>query len=152
MPDSPEAAARHVPFLEHLEFREIERRDGRATFSVVLKKPHLRTLGLAHGGLILSLLDTVLGGAAGTTAPAEHYVVTMQLNANFIRPAWEGETLVASGEVRHSGRRTAVSAGEVRTAEGRLVATGSGTFMFLPHAGEARIERRDVPPGGLSDE
>lgn len=143
MPDSSNSpAARDVPFLNHLGLREIERKEGRARFSVVLEERHLRTLGLAHGGLILTMLDTVLGGAAGTTAPDRHYVVTVQLNANFIRPAWEGETLIATGEVTHCGRRTAVSTGEIRTAEGHLVAIGTGTFMFLPHSGEAKIERR----------
>ncbi|MEX0718465.1 MAG: PaaI family thioesterase [Planctomycetaceae bacterium] len=144
MTDSPSSPpARNVPFLNHLGFEEVERRAGRAVFRVVVEERHLRTLGLAHGGLILTLLDTVLGGAAGTTAPEGHYVVTVQLDANFIRPAWEGETLVASGEAKHSGRRTAVSTGEIRTAEGHLVAIGAGTFMFLPHSGEAKIERRD---------
>jgi acyl-CoA thioesterase len=67
--------------------------------------------------------------------------VTVQLNANFIRPAREGDTLVATGELTHSGRRTAVAVGEVRTAEGVLVASGSATFVHLvfpdPGAGGA---------------
>ena len=40
---------------------------------------------------------------------------------------------------------TAVLAGEVRTADGRLVAAATGTFMFLPVPGGAKpvMEKRD---------
>jgi uncharacterized protein (TIGR00369 family) len=88
-------------------------------------------MGLVHGGVYATLLDTAMGWAASTLAPQGQDLVTVQLNVNFIRPCREGETLVASGEVVHSGRRTAVARGEVRTAAGELAATGSGTFMFV---------------------
>src|SRR5262249_57706259 len=98
----------------------------------------LRTVGILHGGVTATLLDTVLGMASGTTAPEDHYVVTVQLNVNFIRPVWEGESLVATGEVIHFGRQTAVARGEVRTSGGVLAASGSGTFMYLPHPAQTR--------------
>jgi uncharacterized protein (TIGR00369 family) len=97
----------------------------------VVSPQHLRSFGLLHGGIVATLLDSVLGIAVSSVAPIGHDVVTAQLNVNFIRASHEGETLLTSGEVVHVGRRTAVARGEIRTAEGALVATGSGTFVFV---------------------
>ncbi len=132
-------------FAKLLNVKAIDRGDGRATFELTVQQRHLRSLGIMHGGVAASLLDTCMGVAAGTLSPPGHYVVTVQLNVNFIRPAWQGETLRASGEVKHSGRQTAVAAGELRTSEGVLVGTGTATFLFVPHADSipATIEKHE---------
>jgi len=123
---------RHVPLLELLEIKAVSSGDGEAAFEMVVDERHLRTLGLMHGGVTSTLLDTALGFAAVTKAPNDYIVVTVQLSINYIRPAWKSEKLLATGQVQHSGRKTAVACGEIRTADGMLVATGTGTFMFLP--------------------
>ena len=139
-PPLQHAAERHVPFLDLLGVRPVSAQRGRADFEMTVDDRHLRTLGLLHGGVTATLLDTALGYAAVTTAPEKHYVLTVQLNANYIRPAWRGETLRASGEIIHSGRQTAVARGEIRTSDGKLVATGSGTFMYVPQPADGASE------------
>ncbi len=136
---------RQVPFLELLSIRRVNCHDGKANVKMTVGEKHLRTLGILHGGVVTSLLDTAMGMAAGTYCPDGHYVVTVQLNANFIRPAWDGETLLATGEIRHSGRQTAVALGEIRADDDVLVATGTGTFMYLPipDGGSGQLERRN---------
>jgi uncharacterized protein (TIGR00369 family) len=110
-----------------------------------VRRKHLRDLGIMHGGVLATLLDSVMGLAAGTLSPAGHFVVTVQLNLNFIRPAWEGETLVATGEVLHSGRLTAVAQGRVHTDQRILVGCGSATFMYILHteSDRDRFARRE---------
>ncbi len=108
---------------------------------------HLRSLGIAHGGFIATLLDSVMGRDAGKLAPHDHYVVTAQLNVNFIRPGWEGETLLASAQIRHRGRKTAVAQGEVKTKAGALVATGSATFLYVEHTDATRSNPDRLDPG-----
>ena len=76
--------------------------------------------------------------------------MTAQLNVHFIRPACEGETLVASAEVRHAGRKTAVAQGEVRTEAGALVATASATFVYLPHTDATRTRADLAGPSPTS--
>ena len=126
------AVDRHVPLLELLEIRPSHVDAGKAVFEMTVDERHLRTLGILHGGVAATLLDTCMGFAAVTVAPENHHVVTVQLNVNFIQPAWENERLKATGEVRHSGRMTAVTAGEIHSAEGTLIASATATFMFLP--------------------
>ena len=127
-----DAHARHVPLLELLEIRPVEVSDGWATFEMIVDEKHLRTLGLLHGGVTATLLDTAMGFAAVTKAPLGHHVVTIQLNVNFIRPAWESQRLLTTGEIRHAGRQTAVAHGEVQTDDKTLVATGTATFLYVP--------------------
>jgi uncharacterized protein (TIGR00369 family) len=123
--------APRVPFLELLGARPLELRPGWCRIELPVSRCHLRGLSIIHGGAVATLLDSAMGLAASTSTDAGQGVVTVQLNANFIRPAREGETLVATGELKHSGRRTAVACGEVHTAEGALVASGSATFVHL---------------------
>jgi uncharacterized protein (TIGR00369 family) len=120
-----------MSLLHLLGVRPVEVGEGRSRVELVVSDQHLRTLGIAHGGLVATLLDTALGWAAGSKAPDGLDVVTAQLNINFIRPARPGEVLIAWGEVQHAGRRTAVARGEIQTADGALVATGSATFMYV---------------------
>jgi uncharacterized protein (TIGR00369 family) len=92
----------------------------------------LRTRGIAHGGVFAALLDAAQGMAAASVAPQGSDVVTVQLNVNFIRTATLGERLTATAKVQHSGRRTAVTAAEIRTSSGQLAATASATLLYLP--------------------
>ena len=147
-PDDPKEAPSLTPapmanFLERLGVRGDE--EGRLV--IKLGPAHLRSLGIAHGGFIATLLDSVMGRDAGRSAPPNHYVVTAQLNVNFIRPGWEGEILLASALIRHKGRKTAVAQGEVRTESGALVATGSATFLYVEHTEATRANPDRLDPG-----
>ena len=100
-----------------------------------------------HGGVIAALLDSFMGRAALATSPEGHHVVTVQLNVHFIRTAEAGDPLIAEAEIEHAGRRTAVVRGAIRTADGALIATGSGTFLHLP----VPPDRAPIPAGSGSD-
>ena len=119
------------PFLESLRAEPVCSEKGLATWRLVVAEQHLRTHGILHGGVVATLLDTAMGRAVSTVCREDQSCVTAQLNVNFIRPAWSGETLTITGEVQHSGRQTSVARGEIRTAAGVLVATGTGTFLFV---------------------
>jgi uncharacterized protein (TIGR00369 family) len=135
----------HMNFMERLGVRLDD--EGRLVLEVSVG--HLRTLGIVHGGVVATLLDSVMGMSAARSAPADHYVVTAQLNVHFIRPAWEGETLIASSKVRHNGRKTAVAEGEIRTSSDALVATGSATFVYVAHTDKTRGNSEPTGPTKL---
>ncbi len=118
--------------LDLLDMRPEVVGPGHVRVAYVVGPDHLRSRGVVHGGVLATLLDTALGLAASTRAPAGLDVVTAQLNANFVRPARHGERLLAEARVKHSGRKTAVAVAEVFTEGGELVATGSATLVFLP--------------------
>ena len=132
MSASNDLFARQVPFLDLLDIRPLRAEPGRAVFECLVQSKHLRTFGILHGGVAATLLDTAMGYAAGTQAPENHHLVTVQLSVNFTRAAREGELLTAVGEVQHAGRLTAVVRGEIRNAANDLVAAGTATFLYLP--------------------
>lgn len=120
------------PFLDLLEVEVGELRAGFAEISLTVARKHLRSLGIVHGGVTAALLDTALGVAGASHAPAGHHAVTMQLNINFTKIAAEGDRLITTGEAVHAGSRTAVCRGTVRKDNGALIATATSTIMFLP--------------------
>jgi acyl-CoA thioesterase len=136
------------PFLSSLGVEVVERLDGRAVLRLKVDERHLRTRGIAHGGLLSTLLDTAMGIAVSTGTPDGSFAVTAQLNVNFVRPAWDGEVLETTGLVCHRGQQTAVAQGETRTAKGVLVALSSGTFSYVRNTSpdSEPLERRpDLP-------
>ena len=122
-----------------LGIEPVEWGGGRSELALRVDERHLRNMPILHGGVLATLLDSALGVAASSVAPANRLTVTAQLNVNFIRPAFPGERLVAVGEVRHSGRQSVVAFGEVRTEGNELVATASGTFLFtdMPNSSDS---------------
>ncbi len=144
---NPLPLLRPGPFLKGLGIEPVAADRGRTTWRLVVSEPHLRSHGILHGGMAAALLDAALGTAVSTLCRADQNAVTAQLNVNFVRPAWLGETLLATGEVVHHGRQTAVARGELRTAAGVLVATASGTFLFVPQpaAGQTLFVKHPDP-------
>lgn len=120
------------PFLDLLDVELGELLHGRAEIALTVSRKHLRSLGIVHGGVTAAMLDTALGIAGASHAPAGHHAVTVQLNINYTRIATEGDRLIAKGESMHSGSRTAVCRGDVRKDNGELIATATSTIMFLP--------------------
>jgi uncharacterized protein (TIGR00369 family) len=131
MSDGNPALDRHVPLLETLAIEALAAADGTSRLRVIVDERHLRTLGMLHGGVTATLLDTALGYAVMSLAADGFHAVTAQLNVNFTRPAANGDSLEAVGRVLHAGSKTAVASGEVRNADGDLIATATGTFLYL---------------------
>jgi uncharacterized protein (TIGR00369 family) len=85
--------------------------------------------GVAHGSVVASLVDHVLGCTVMPHAPG-NWPATLEFKLNYLAPAREG-MLSARAELVSITSRTAVVAVEV-TNEGRMVATALGTVMIVP--------------------
>ena len=79
-----------------------------------------------HGGVIATLLDNA--GWFTAAMQYENWVNTSELTVRLHEPANQ-EDLIAIGHVVRAGKRLCVAGMEVRSVSGRLVATGSGTFV-----------------------
>ena len=119
-----------IPFAEHCRIIALSHEPGHVRLSVQVAEEHKNNLGIAHGGVILTLLDIALGSAARTAAGVP--VMTIDMHSAFLSPG-RGE-LFGEGRVLRQGRSLIFSEGEVRDAEGNLVAKGSGVFKTAkPH-------------------
>ncbi|GAB2739248.1 PaaI family thioesterase [Melaminivora jejuensis] len=94
-----------------------------------LREELLNQLPAAHGGVIMALLDSVMSRAAGELPGApSRTAVTVEMSSRFHRPG--RGALLAEGWVVHATRSLCSCAAQLLDAEGRVVATGSGTFKY----------------------
>ncbi len=122
-----------VPFVDHLGFEVVDVGAGRCTLGASVRPELTNRWGVAHGGMLMTLLDVAMARAARSPlqpdGPPQRSVVTVEMKTSFMRPG--------SGELRAHGRRlhqTATMAfcdAEVRDAAGQLVAHATGTFKYL---------------------
>jgi uncharacterized protein (TIGR00369 family) len=90
-------------------------------------------IGVVHGGLVCTLLDSVAGCAVHSTLPAGVGYTSLEIKAGYLRPVRHGGgELTGTGRVTKPGRRAAFADGEVRDADGRLIATASSTCLVFP--------------------
>ena len=115
-----------------MNMRLVEVGEGHAVFAVEPDERHYNGLGIAHGGLAATLLDSALGCAINTLMPPGRVFTTLEMKINYVRPM-RRET----GEVRcearviHSGGRTATAEGRITDAGGKLYAHGTATCMLF---------------------
>ena len=79
-------------FREILGIQVLEVKDGYARLSMKVTKNHTNALGAAHGGALFSLADCAFAEAANY---GENVAVAVQVSINFLKPAFEGDTLKA---------------------------------------------------------
>jgi uncharacterized protein (TIGR00369 family) len=115
-----------IPFVSHLKIQTEALGEGSARLSVPVE-PHLKnSLGTAHGGLIMSLLDVALCTAARTLHPDSLGVITIDLSTSFIGGA-TGSRLLAEARVLKDGRSMIFVEGEAKNEDGSLVAKAIAT-------------------------
>jgi uncharacterized protein (TIGR00369 family) len=82
----------------------------------------------AHGGVIMTMLDSAMSLAARLHLHgAPGGVLTIEMNAKFISPGM-GDRLSAEGKVIGGGRSILFCEAEVRDEAGGIVAKGMGTL------------------------
>ena len=141
-----------IPFVEHLGFELIRFDGGEAEIHVALKPELLNSFLVAHGGLLMTLLDVAMAHAARSDHQ-ESGVVTIEMKTSFFRPG-EGR-LRAVGKLLHRSATMAFTEGQIFGGDGQLCAHATGTFKYvkrLPVAGREvkSLQRREaLAPGHL---
>ena len=115
-----------IPFVSHLKILTETLGEGSARLSLPIE-PHLtNSLGTAHGGVIVSLLDVALCTAARTLHPESMGVITIDLSTCFIGGAG-GAKLIAEARVLRDGRSVSFVEAEAKNEDGSLVAKAIAT-------------------------
>ena len=120
------------PLAALMNFALVELHEGRAAFAVEPAEYHYNPIGVVHGGLAATLLDSAMGCAVHSTLPAGAGYTTLEIKVNFIR-AMTAETgrLRCEAKVVHVGVRTATAEGRVIDEAGKLYAHGTTTCLIL---------------------
>jgi len=118
--------------VQLLNMKLIEVSEGRAIFTVKPDERHYNGLGIAHGGLAATLLDSALGCAINAMMPAGKVFTTLEMKINYVRPmtADVGEVR-CEANVIHAGGRIATAEGKIVDQNGKLYAHGTATCMLF---------------------
>jgi uncharacterized protein (TIGR00369 family) len=130
----------HIPFVEHLGLELVRCDGGHARIDLRLRDELTNSFAVAHGGVLMTLLDVAMAHAARSPDQAggepRPGVVTIEMKTSFVRPG-EGH-MTAVGRVLHRASSLVFCEGSVLEDGGALVAHSTGTFKHL----------RALPVGG----
>ncbi len=116
-----------LPFIDHLGIERLGDSEGRALLTLEIKPEHRNSWQAAHGGVIMTMLDSAMSLAARMHLQgAPGGILTIEMSAKFISPGMGGR-LNAEGRVI-GGRSTLFCEAEVRDEAGKLVAKSMGTL------------------------
>jgi uncharacterized protein (TIGR00369 family) len=141
----------HIPFVEELGLELWGFGDGHAELRVDLAEAHLNSWEVAHGGVLMTMLDVAMAHAARSVNSHQPDrgpgVATIEMKTTFMRPG-EGE-LRALGKLLHKTSTLAFTEGSVFNGDGQLCAHATATFKYLralPTAGrQAKPLQRSEP-------
>ena len=113
-------------------FRLVEVSEGYAVVAVLPEERHYNGIGIAHGGLAATLLDSATGCAINSMMPAGKIFTTLEMKVNYVRPIRnEAGTVRCEARVIHAGSRVATAEGRVVDQSGKLYAHGTATCMLF---------------------
>ncbi|HEY8103807.1 MAG TPA: PaaI family thioesterase [Gaiellaceae bacterium] len=114
---------------------------GRVVFAYEPREEHYNTLGAVHGGILTTVLDTVMGCAIHSKLDAGIAPVTIELKTSFVHPVTLGSGILrAEGTVVHPGSRVATAEARLEGEDGTLYAHASSTWLIYELAKKAEKE------------
>jgi len=84
--------------------------------------------GMAHGGIIATLLDEAMGKVCRFR---EVRAVTAELTVQYLKPVKVDEEIIVEGFEKEQKGRNLFLAGEIRNNAGAVLARGSGRFVVI---------------------
>lgn len=109
--------------------------DGEAELRLQVQPHHLNPGGIAHGGVIASMLDSAIGIAHRTKLGFDVSHVTIELKINYLRAAWPG-VIIARGRSISSGQRVGYGEATLVDENERMLARASATFLIVRAQGD----------------
>ena len=123
-----------IALLLGFDIEEVE--EGRVVFSAEPGEHHYNPIGVVHGGLAATLLDSAMGCAVHSLLPQGRGYTTLEIKVNYVRAITrESGRLRAIGTVVHMGGKTATAEARLLDGAGRLCAHGTTTCMLFADAG-----------------
>ncbi|MFF2556519.1 PaaI family thioesterase [Nocardia sp. NPDC058058] len=121
-----------APIAGLMNMRPVRVANGDVVFVCTPDESMYNPIGMIHGGVACTLLDTAAGCAVHTTLAANVGYTSIEIKINYLRPihAHTGE-LTVHGWVTKPGRRVAFAEADVRDADGTMLATATSTCLVI---------------------
>lgn len=101
------------------------------TMTIPISELTHNSLGILHGGMTTTLIDSAMGTMANKLAKEGYAAVTTQLNIHFTAPGM-GNTVTADVHIIHHGQSTMVLGSSARLENGKQIAYATASFAFIP--------------------
>jgi uncharacterized protein (TIGR00369 family) len=118
----------NVPFLKLLGVRFLSAEMGKGEILLALKPEHTNTWDVAHGGVLLTLMDVAMAVAARSGDPSDRSVVTIEMKNNFMQAA-KGILRVKADTVRRTATMAFCEA-KLYNDQGEVCCMATGTFQY----------------------
>ena len=120
------------PIMRLMGFRLTQVGEGLAVFECEPGEQHYNPIGVVHGGLAMTLLDSAMGCCVHTRLPANTGYTTLEAKVNLVRAITaKTGTIRATGKVIHLGGKTATAEARLEDTAGKLYAHGTTTCIIL---------------------
>lgn len=113
--------------LARLELMSV--REGDIVFRCVADESFVNPVGIVHGGLACTLLDSATASAVHSMLPAATAFTTIDLSVSYLRAIQPHDLLVAHGWVTKPGSRVFFAEADVRTIDDKLVARATSSLL-----------------------
>ncbi|MET7610906.1 PaaI family thioesterase [Streptomyces seoulensis] len=121
-----------APICELMGFKLIDVEEGGVVFASTPDESVYNPIGMVHGGMACTMLDSAAGCAVHTTLPAGVGYSSIEIKVNFLRPihADTGEIL-ARGRVTKAGKRVCFAESDLRDSAGNVLATATSSCLII---------------------
>jgi uncharacterized protein (TIGR00369 family) len=120
------------PIAGLMEFDMAAADPGRVVFTCRPDESVFNPIGVIHGGLVCTLLDSVAGCALHSTLPQGKGYTSIEIKVNYLKAVrLSSGLLTATGTVVKSGSRVGFTEGVVTDADGAVLATATSTLLVF---------------------
>jgi uncharacterized protein (TIGR00369 family) len=121
-----------APIASTLDFRPHSLEKGKAVFEFEPKEFHYNPIGSVHGGVIATVLDTVMGCSLQSALLQGVVYTTLELKVNFLKAVTINSGVMKStGKIIHLGKTTALVEADLKDEAGKLYAHAVSTCMII---------------------
>jgi len=120
------------PITSVVGARLISGRAGESVFRCHPDESFFNPIGLIHGGLLCTLMDTAMGVAVQSMLPAGAACPSIELKVSFLKPVRaDGSDLEIRGRALRTGRRIAFAEAHAYDSEGDLVGHATSSLAII---------------------
>jgi len=131
------ASLNSLEYFKLIGLRIVDLKPGWSRLEIDYRKDLCQPLGIMHGGVIATLIDSGIAYALVLTDVAKRGAgwVSVDLRVKYLRPASTG-TLICESTIPRLGRKIIHGESIVRGADGKEIARGDSIYMVVGQSAE----------------
>lgn len=117
-----------VPFLDHLGIIHEKIAEDQVRITLNLREEMLNSFDVAHGGIVMTLLDVSMAMAARVKLNHKEGIMTVDMSTSFIRSV--KNKVIVEGKVLQTGKSMQFCEANAYDEHGQIIAKAIGTFKL----------------------